>query len=203
MGCGGHWHGPASQSEGGEHLTQPNNVRTEPSGKKREPISRATWIGAGATILAAVIVGIFTLHSGGHAAGPTAGQTSQTHGKGSATPGMAVRFQGPITINGVGIDLDDNPPTVGLNSYTLSDTSGVLSADTNVTFAVWTGAANPSYAQCHEWVLTNGAQEVQPATGMQLCVLTAAGRTALLTITSVSSSNSTAEAQATVWTLGS
>jgi len=114
----------------------------------------------------------------------------------------SVRWQGPIGIGGQGIDLDDITPTVDPSSYTLSDTSGVLQADTGVTFAVWTGAANPSYAQCHQWVLTHGTQQIQLVTGMQLCVLTAAGRTALVTITSLSNDNNTAEAEATVWNLG-
>lgn len=177
---------------------------SKPAGKKRDPVGRGTWILAGAAILAAFIGGIFTLasHAGGHAV-PAPSLTSGVHSKGSTTANMVVRWHGQIGIGDLGIDLDDLPPTADPNSYTLWDVSGVLQAGNNVTFAAWTGAANPSYAQCHEWVLTHGAQQVQPATGMQMCVLTAAGRTALVTITGLSNGDDTAEAKATVWNLGS
>jgi len=183
---------------------------SEPGSKKRERVSRKTWILAGAPILAAVvgaiITGIFTLasHPGGQVVPPTPSLSSPSHSKDSATPNMVPRWQGQIGIGNLGIDLDDLPPTVDPNTFTLAVVSGDLQVGPNARFAAWTGAANPSYAQCHEWVLTNGTQQDEgAATGMQLCVLTAAGRTALVTITGLSNDDATAEARATVWNLGS
>jgi hypothetical protein len=109
---------------------------------------------------------------------------------------------GSIAIADPGIDLDDLPPATDPSSFTVWNDGGQLQSGTGVTFAAWNGAAKPGYSQCHDWVLTHGVTQLQLTTGLNMCVLTAGGRTAYVTITSLSGSNTTtAGAKATVWNL--
>jgi len=82
--------------------------------------------------------------------------------------------------------------------YTFRFYAGYLLSG-NGSFAVWTGSSAPTSGQCRTWVLTHGGTDVILTSSMQLCVLTGSGHTGYVTITSLASDGSTAEAQVTVW----
>ncbi len=111
----------------------------------------------------------------------------------------AVRWHGSVALNPNGIQLDDVPPTTG-GAYTVANSGGALFPGSNTFVAVWTGARDPTYAQCNAFVLTHGTtNSVQLTSAQDICVHTESGRTALLKVTSVASDGSTAEADATIW----
>jgi hypothetical protein len=135
---------------------------------------------------------------------PGPGATGQPNGRGGQAPGQAtgpVLYYGPttITIGQSGVELDANPPTTNESSYTFNEIAGYLHPGDG-RIAVWTGASEPTPAMCHDWALSNGVDQLQLTSGMQLCVLTASQRTAYVKITSVSADGNSAEATATVWT---
>jgi hypothetical protein len=178
-------------------------------------ISRETKVAliGGAFVIAGAIIGPLVNaalnHSG--SGNPTPVPTVTT-GTPSASPTMTgsvipaslkPRWHGTITIGDPGIELDGLPPTTAQNpnNFTFWDDAGTLESG-NGTFAAWNGASNPSYAQCHSWVLTHGVTSLELTSGMQICVLTGGGRTAFVTITDLPADGNDASAEATVWNPG-
>jgi hypothetical protein len=98
------------------------------------------------------------------------------------------------------VELDAKPPTTNGSSYTFNEIAGYLHPG-NGQIAEWTGASAPAPAECHDWALSNGVEQLQLTSGMQLCVLTASQRAAYVKITSVSADGNSAEATVTVWTI--
>jgi hypothetical protein len=98
------------------------------------------------------------------------------------------------------VELDALPPSTSGSSYTFNEIAGYLHPG-NGQMAEWTGSSAPTHAQCHDWTLSNSAQQLQLTSGMQLCVLTASQRTAYVEITSVSADGNSARAIATVWNI--
>jgi hypothetical protein len=183
-------------------------------GEQRGKVGDHPFVVAGLGLLGACIIALGTIYAAhignsGHGTGNTpaaapSGASQSGHRGATQAKNVIVRWHGSISISDPGIDLDDLPPTTDQSNFTVWNDGGQLEVGTNVTFAAWNGAAKPGYTQCHDWVLTHGVQQLQLTTGLDLCVLTAGGRTAYVTITSLSGSNTTtAGAEATVWNLAS
>jgi hypothetical protein len=132
----------------------------------------------------------------GHASTPP----TTTHGP-TASPTVAVRYQGPVTIGAGGIELDTLPPTTNGSTDTVLYGDGFLeaAAGTSSTIAGWTRSPNPTYSQCKALVVPNGVTSLQVTPGMDVCVLTESGRMAYLKNVTVSADGQTVSAEVTVW----
>jgi serine/threonine-protein kinase len=161
-----------------------------------------TWLLAAAAIGVASVIAIAVSLSGGGGRQPTAAGTQSSTSRAATRPTLSpvtsVRWHNTVTIGQNGVELDALPPTTIGSSNTFSDINGYLHPG-NGQIAEWTGSSVPTPAQCHDWVLAHGVQQLQVVSGMQLCVLTGNGRTAYVDITSVAADNSTADATVTVW----
>ncbi|MEU6973955.1 hypothetical protein AB0A71_40805 [Kitasatospora aureofaciens] len=115
-----------------------------------------------------------------------------------------VQFQGSVRIAESGPELDKNPPV--LDRYQWDVQLGLISPiqihtqSMTSDLAVWTGQGMPTRKQCADLVSTQGQFAATVTVGTVVCVKTQGGRTAVLTITSVTDNfNSGLTAQATVW----
>ena len=160
----------------------------------------AFWTVAGG--MAAVIGLLLTFFGPSSGSGPSSGPHSTASG---STPGVApttptVRWQGPIAINGSGVDLDALPPTTGGQNYTLYEDAGGGLDISSGTFAEWTGSSPPTYRPCHNLVVAQGgSRSFQLTSGLEVCVLTQGGRTAYVKVTGQSANGW--GAQVIVWNL--
>jgi hypothetical protein len=138
----------------------------------------------------------------GHASTPptTTHGPTLTHGP-IASPTVAVRYQGPVTIGVGGIELDTLAPTTNGSTDTVLYGDGFLeaAAGTSGTIAAWTRSPNPTYSQCKAIVVPNGVKSLQVTPGMDVCVLTESGRMAYLKNVTVSADGQTVTAEVTVW----
>jgi serine/threonine-protein kinase len=160
-----------------------------------------TWLLAAAAIGAAIVIAIAVSLSGGGGRQPTAAGTHSPASQPTSTlTASSVRWHNTVTIGQNGVELDALPPTTSGSSNTFFEINGYLHPG-NGQIAEWTGSSTPTLAQCHDRVLAHGVQQLQMTSGMQLCVLTASGRTAYVKVTSVAADNSTAEATVTVWNI--
>jgi hypothetical protein len=161
------------------------------------------------TIVGAVIAGIIlafvlpTLKSNSPPGTPPT-ESNQTATTASSTQQpvpsarVAVRYQGPIAVNSNGVDLDAIPPATNDNNPTLYQDAGGVLRTYNATVAVWTGSSMPTYSQCHNLALTQGGgASPQLTSGLDVCVITAAGHTAYVQISNQSTNGW--EAHVTVW----
>ncbi|MFI9325184.1 hypothetical protein ACIGXI_36170 [Kitasatospora aureofaciens] len=115
-----------------------------------------------------------------------------------------VQFQGTVRIAEYGPELDKNPPVI--DPYHWDVTMGMvdpvrISTPFGTTdLAVWTGQGMPTRKQCADLVSTQGQFRATVTVGTVVCLKTQGGRTAALTITSVTDNfNTGLTAQATVW----
>jgi hypothetical protein len=124
-----------------------------------------------------------------------------------STAVSAVYWQGGLVgITGApgGINFDLKPATTSADPPTnISFGSNTLeNAYTGNTMLMsqWTGAGQPTHAQCANWALSNPAHFVNNvAEGMQICIRTAQGRIGRLTVTSISPDQNTLHVMAVIW----
>jgi hypothetical protein len=182
----------------------------------RNPAITAAWIGAAAVIAAALITVVF--HSG-HGTSPTPSATPTIGGtavSGTPAPSQApsptpvspvVYWQGAVGITfgpPGGINFDLKPATTSADAPTnISFTGTALEnfwSDTTMLISQWTGSGHPTKAQCAYTVLTHPSNIVNNvAEGMQICIRTIQDRIGRLTVTSISSDDSTLNVMAVIW----
>jgi hypothetical protein len=123
----------------------------------------------------------------------------------------AIRSQGGVVITSSYVDLDSVPVNNGVNTvqegsiynstnafsstqYTLSTPSG------NGLLATFPGTTPPTRAQCYDQVSSQGVSQVTVTDGTMVCVITPAGRVALLTVTDdQADGNNGIKANVVVW----
>jgi hypothetical protein len=103
-----------------------------------------------------------------------------------------------------GINFDLKPATTSADRPTnISFTGSALEnayIGTTVLVSQWTGAGQPTHADCANWVLTHPTNVVNNvAEGMQICIRTVQGRIGQLTVTSISPDQSTLNVTAVIW----
>ncbi|WP_139140460.1 hypothetical protein [Streptomyces thermolilacinus] len=156
-------------------------------------------------------------------AAPTSGAVGPTAADGAAPPdtadgaapsdaggaGERVRWSGTLRISGVsGPQLDQEPPVK--SPYTrdvwLAEVDPAVLQGSGIggvhieNLALWERPDAPTRAQCEELVATQGVAEVVVRQGSVVCVRTLEGRTAVLTVRSVSTdAQSGILAEARVW----
>jgi hypothetical protein len=181
----------------------------------RNPAITAAWIGAAAVVVAALITVVF--HSG-HGTSPTPSATTTIGGtaaSGTPAPSQApsptpvspvVYWQGAvgITLEPGGINFDLKPATTSADSPTnISFDENTLEnyyVGTTILVSQWTSPGRPTRAQCANQVLTHPTHSVSNvAEGMQICIRTTQGRFGRLTVTSISSDDSTLNVMAVIW----
>jgi hypothetical protein len=112
---------------------------------------------------------------------------------------QAIRWQGPITINQQGVELDAIPPSYAGSStlFFLLGAGKTVEAGGGAFMADWTGSSIPTSSQCQNQMLTSNVGVVDFFEGQEICVETQEKHIAYIRVTSVS--NNSVEAQATVW----
>jgi hypothetical protein len=125
------------------------------------------------------------------------GGTSTT-GTPSPSASEPVYWHGTVGITEPGLDFDIKPPTSSSNPTV--DYNGLhLGAGSSAVVSWWNQPGKPSQSQCQNWVTTHpnsGVDTVSP--GMQICIKTALGRYARLTI-DPGENNGQLQATATIW----
>lgn len=112
---------------------------------------------------------------------------------------QAIRWQGTITINQQGVELDAVPPSYSGTPtlFFLLGAGKTLEAGGGAFMANWTGSSAPTYSQCQNQLHTSNVGVVDVFEGQEICVETQEKHIAYIQVTSVSSNS--VEAQATVW----
>jgi hypothetical protein len=131
------------------------------------------------------------------------------HGTSSARSATTttVYWQGAVGITlgpPGGINFDLKPPTTSADPPTnISFGDSTLEnawTGTTVLVSQWTGAGQPTHAQCADWVLTHPTKVVNNvAEGMQICIRTVQDRIGQLTVTSINPDLSTLNVMAVIW----
>ncbi|MFE4601960.1 hypothetical protein ACFRKE_14010 [Kitasatospora indigofera] len=113
----------------------------------------------------------------------------------AAAPSAAaqgVRWQGRVRLSLLGLRLDAAPPSAGGGDSAdlqLNPLDGLITGTSGPAglgnLVLWTGRGTPTARQCADSISQDGASYLQVAEGSVLCVGTRAGRTALVTITSL------------------
>ncbi|GHH60621.1 hypothetical protein GCM10018781_05660 [Kitasatospora indigofera] len=113
----------------------------------------------------------------------------------AAAPSAAaqgVRWQGRVRMSLLGLRLDAAPPSAGGGDSAdlqLNPLDGLITGTSGPAglgnLVLWTGRGTPTARQCADSISQDGASYLQVAEGSVLCVGTRAGRTALVTITSL------------------
>ncbi|MGW2492024.1 hypothetical protein ACWCV9_33035 [Streptomyces sp. NPDC001606] len=139
-------------------------------------------------------------------------QPSRTAGQGDvpapsasvSSPSNSIQWTGSVRISEYGPMLDKNPPGRSRYGFEADVQLGLvdpprLSSD-DPTLALWSGHGMPTRQDCSDLVNTKGVTMVEAKVGSVICLTTKEGRTAVLTITSISNKFSTGVlAQASVW----
>ncbi|MFC9926206.1 hypothetical protein [Streptomyces sp. NPDC127190] len=119
-------------------------------------------------------------------------------------PSNGIQWTGSVRISEYGPMLDKNPPGRSRYGFEADVQLGLvdpprLSSD-DPTLALWSGRGMPTRQDCSDLVNTKGVTMVEAKAGSVICLTTKEGRTAVLTITSISNQFSTGVlAQASVW----
>jgi len=114
----------------------------------------------------------------------------------------AIRWRGDIRIDGTGMDLDAQPVTRGDDDVYLAGVSlgNVLTTGKGHVLMMWEGPEMPTRAECADLVATQGTTRLTLKKGDVFCAVSDEGRTAVLTVKSMSGSRNTGLiAEATVW----
>jgi hypothetical protein len=173
----------------------------------------------GVCVIVAAIVGPVVSHALNENAGtspaPTPGASSAEAGSGSLPSTLSpesIRWSGSVTIpNASGdsgfLNLDQLPPSdtagdLGWSVGASACAGGSCVWASGLDVSTWTGSGPPDYSQCREWAQTHGLGDayIPAQAGTELCLITAAGHTALLQITGIDNSTNTASANVTIWT---
>jgi hypothetical protein len=126
-------------------------------------------------------------------------QPTPSPDNGPTSPSGAIRWQGSITINQQGVELDAIPPSYSGSStlFFLLGAGKTVEAGGGAFMANWTGSSAPTRSQCQNQLLTSNVGVVDVFVGQGICVETQEKHIAYLSVTGVSSNS--VEAQATVW----
>jgi len=107
--------------------------------------------------------------------------------------GSPTQWQGQVLITSNYVDLDSVPVNNGTvvqsgavydSTESFVSSSYTLNAPSETAWlAVWSGSTSPTRDQCYDGVSSQGADQVTVTDGTMVCVITPAGRVALLTVT--------------------
>jgi hypothetical protein len=129
---------------------------------------------------------------------PIAGPGLTLPGGSAGTSG--VRWHNSMTIGTKGVQLDALPPTSdGITASLYFDAGPFhpvwLETTEGTIYAIWNNSSQPTRDQCYDWLQNHVtlATSISPTRGLDLCVRTGQGRTAYMTVTSVSRDSLTAD----------
>ncbi|MFG3498030.1 hypothetical protein [Streptomyces sp. NPDC047928] len=136
---------------------------------------------------------------------PTASPSASPDLPAVPTTADRVRWEGRLRFGDDGPRLDEDPPVKSdyLRDVWLGETDPAVLYGGDwikANLALWQGSEAPTRAECAELVSTQGVGQVEVDRGSVVCIRTIYGRTAVLTIVSVSSSRDEGIlAEARVW----
>lgn len=175
--------------------------RLDQENKSRRPIRENPWMiaiigGAIATILAAAAIGVW---KGITSQGPIPPSPTPSPDNGPTPPPQAIRWQGTVTINQQGVELDAIPPSYSGSPtlFFLLGAGKTVEAGGGAFMANWTGFSAPTHSECQNQLQTSNVGVVDVFEGQGICVETQEKHIAYVRVTSVSSNS--VGAQVTVW----